>query len=274
MFWVVDAGKVAAVLFTLMPRIGLTVTLTPARISLTYRRPSAMLTPFAGAAPAAQVLTKDERELDKAVERINRLKTDLVRNSWELGAEIQRVFEEGLWKQRRDSKQRVRYLTWKQFCVAELKLSHMHVYRLVRIAQAFTRADVEKLGVAKLGIALQVPEPFRAKLIEKAKAGASAAALEREVRASKKVPTEERDKKALTAAKKQDGVTVAVLPGRVTLTLWKRPKKTGDTPVAARKLTDDPWASEPAANNVSTYYFVRQNPAGEMVLVIERRRNE
>lgn len=219
-------------------------------------RPAAAVVP----APSAPVSKFTEKDLDKSVQRINKLKVAAARGIYELGLAIRENYEDELWKLRRDDEGNVAYRNWKQFCAGELGMSHTHAYKLMDIAAAFTQKDIDAIGSSKLGLVLQVPEPYRSKLLDQAKDGASKADLSDEL---KKLKSKDGEKE-----KAPPRITMALGVGRVDLPLLKMNSE--DKP--AKRMTDKPWAEELLSNDVTVRYVVTQNSKGEMILVVERHR--
>lgn len=214
---------------------------------------------------AANAPAHSERDLDKSLDRIRKLRVGAGVSIWQLGLEIRLNYEQELWKLRTDKDGSLRYRSFRQFAAQELGMSHTYAYRLMDISAAFTQQEIEQIGTAKLGVILELPEPHRSKLLERARDGATTNELKGEA-------AEARGKKQKPALPKGDNITVAVALGRTIIPLLARPKKAGAAPSAARNLTDDPWAEELLLNGVKTMYHVRQNSNGELVLVVERRR--
>jgi len=210
-------------------------------------------------------------DLDKSVDRIQKLKVTAAKSIWELGQEIRLNYEQELWKLRRDAKGVVKYRNWKQFTAAELGISHTHAYRLMDVAAAFSKQEIEQIGATKLGVMLQLPEPHRSKLIALAKDEAtSRGELDSALRNAKGGASP-----ALPPRPPQvDDVTVTLrVQPRLTLALLVRPgeaKKGESKP--ARKLTEDPWCVEEMENGVRRIYHVKANSKGELVLIISTNR--
>tara|TARA_Y100000034_G_scaffold94428_1_gene114418 strand:- start:1511 stop:2407 length:897 start_codon:yes stop_codon:yes gene_type:complete len=201
-------------------------------------------------------------ELDESVTGILKLKVAVVCCYWELGRAIKENFDRELWKQRRNADGSIQHRDFKAFCRTELNMSHPHAYKLMAVASAYSRNQVEKLGTSKLHIVLKVPEAQQGKLLEAAEGGASKREL---LDKAKKL-------KGDAPLPKKDRISIAVVPGRQTFPLYARQKSKTAEPKAARRLTDNPWFDEELPNGVKVLYRVSLNKKGEMVLIVDRRR--
>jgi hypothetical protein len=203
-------------------------------------------------------------ELDANIRCVQTLKMKAARGIWELGDAIRFNYDRHLWKLRVSKKGVPVFKTFRQFAQAELGMSNMHAHRLMRVAAAFTREEMESVGVTKLNLLLQVPPEKRDPLVEAAKSGASRAQLSEAVQKMKDDDKPKRPRGALTCA---------MAPGLSSMPLMKRPP-TNQPKVRkpAKTLADDPFAVEALANDVVVRYQITRNPKGELVLSIERRR--
>lgn len=208
-----------------------------------------------------------ETDLDAAVTRVQRLHEDTTRGAWELAHAIKKILDFDLWKLRKNQG-KVLHRTFKQFVESELKITYMQAFRLAKVADAYPKELVDKIGTTKLYLLLQAPPEKREELLDEAEKGASAAELSAAVKESTDY---ERNKPAAKTA-----LTVAMAPGIATLQLQKRPKK--DHPSLkstepADSVSDNPWGMELLANGVIIVYHVIQHPkTGKLLLRIERRR--
>lgn len=203
-------------------------------------------------------------ELDANVRCVHTLKAKAARGIWELGDAIRFNYERHLWKLRLNKKGAPVFKTFRQFVQAEYAMTHVHAHRLMRVAAAFTREEMEGVGVTKLNLLLQVPPDKRDPLVQAAKQGASRAQLSAAVQKMKDDDKIKRPRGALTCA---------MAPGLTTIPLMKRPPT--DKPKIrkpAKTLTDDPFAVEALANEVMVRYQITRNQKGELMLAIERRR--
>jgi hypothetical protein len=112
-------------------------------------------------------------DLDAAVERIQHLKQRATESIWELGTELRGIFDKRLWKTRQNAEGGPAYTTWGAFCEAELGISSTYSYKMMDVAQAYTREQVRQIGATKLSLTLQVPREAREKLLTAAASGAT-----------------------------------------------------------------------------------------------------
>lgn len=213
-----------------------------------------------------------EQDLDAAILEVQRLKIGAAKSYWKLGVAVQHIHDNNLWKLRTAKDGELQFRSFPLFCAAELGMSHSHAFKMMDVAKAFTEAQVEAFGIAKLSIMLSVPDDFRAQLLSAAEDGAPLKKLKAEV---KKLP-----QKAATTGRKQVGkgkggkpkgndLVVTARLGRVTVPL--KAKLTG---LPARTLQDDACGDEEWDAGVVQSFRVTMNARGEIVLVIERERRE
>lgn len=122
---------------------------------------------------AAGGLEAAAKRLDESVERINSLRGDLAKNSYDLGLEIRRIHEEELWKARGHE-------SFKEFIEGDLDIGRSMAYRLIQITQNYDRPTFEKVGSKKLALISGIQDSeTRDAALEAAKAGASTAEVQR-----------------------------------------------------------------------------------------------
>lgn len=229
---------------------------------------------------AGQITPSREQQLDAAVAEVHRLKVDTVRNYWQLGVATKSIYDKGLWKERTDDRGLSRYKSWQQFAEVELGFAPQYVFKLMDVAAAYSQEVIAKIGHTKLSIVVAVPKEMRGPIEKKAKAGASAA----ELRADAKKLTDKSDKRktgrdtkggaaahkpgAAKGGRLPSKVTVASLIGRVEIPLYATGKKK-----KAKVLSDSPTGEEVLLNGVVQTYLVTKNEAGDLILVVERRRD-
>lgn len=110
--------------------------------------------------------------LDAAVARIERLKGDINKHTWELAAELKRVQDDELYKVRG-------YENFGAWAVGEVQLSRSLAYELVRVAAHFDKDTYLEVGSTKLRLIAGIEDPEqREAALEDAKAGASKRQLE------------------------------------------------------------------------------------------------
>lgn len=87
-----------------------------------------------------------------------------------------------LWKEQHDGTQDGE--AFATFCERELGLSAAYCFYLADIVATFDEKDVEKIGVAKLGLLLKLPESERNAMLEDVRKGIMYTALAKRVKAS------------------------------------------------------------------------------------------
>lgn len=189
-----------------------------------------------------------------------------------LGSAANKIVEENLWKQRVNDDGVPAFRSFKQFCVAEIGMTSVHVYRAMKVAEQFTEAQISQLSGKQVRLVLEVPKEARQEVIEAAKRGEAGSTLTQranELRGGRKpLPDPNR------------GITVAVTAGHTKLKMFKRPAtgttKVGETEGAtpAKRLADAPWAVMDLSNKVRMLIRVSTKPSGEIVCDVEFRRGE
>lgn len=248
--------------------------------------------------PVVKITKEGEKNLDAAVEAVNVAKAAVVGGYWELGNKLFAIYEKRLYTQRADTDGLPKYKNWNQFVQAELNMSAAHSYKIMDIAVSFQKKDIDSLGVAKLGVILQLRDGERKKMVDKAKKdGMTFSEVAKEVRA-KATGTHRESTLASKAGRKgfkggsagstkgskarakptppkpkKGQVTAIVTIGRTTVPLYARPKKDGDRPKRANQLAQDPFGFERNLDGVKVEYRVVRQSKG-LALVIERTREE
>lgn len=233
------------------------------------------------AAPTAVVVTTESQPLDAAVADVQRLKEASSVSAWQLGKRIRDVFEGQLWKLRVDADGKPRYKGFDAFVAHELGFTPTNAYKLMDLSKTFAEDDVRKFGTSKLGLLIEAPKEDQARIKEQIEKGASKREVEREVRKAKKEKGHRRDtgrKKTPAGTRKPAAratITVANITGRKTVKLFKKPASRTQDPsefVRAKKVGDLPWGKMELENDVTMYFSVQENAAGELQLVVETKR--
>lgn len=121
--------------------------------------------------------------LDRLLRSVRASKKQEAAAQWQLCQAIARIHGEDLWKMRMRADGRPAYATWKQFCDAELGISHYHSYGMIGVARSFSHALLAKHGITKLVLAARVPEGDRSRLLHLIECGANVRCLRDEVAA-------------------------------------------------------------------------------------------
>lgn len=207
-----------------------------------------------------------DKDLDEDVSQIIELKKQTAICMWELGSAIKKNYDREFWKLRRDENGRQVYRNVKQFWAQELGFSHTYCYQLMEIADYFKKNDVKEVGTTKLALILRAPEKKRASLLKAAKGGASKSDIAKKVREINASDTTS-SASAGEGKERKRRISVAVVPGRKTVKLYKKGKK-GDEEVRATKMGDLPHGTMLFDNNTEmTIKLADKN--GEWVAIVE-----
>lgn len=201
-----------------------------------------------------------ESDLERNVRDILRLKAAAAVSLWELGCALLENQERQLWKERIREDGKPAFSTFKQFLVSEVGLTPNYAVKLIEVTRTFGKALVDKIGINKLGVILQLPPEMRVPLVDAANAGATKRELEE-----------------LAEAAKEDALPPKPDPKMVTLALTLRKvvvpllKKGGKKP--ASDLAPGVWGEEELPNGVvCRYSLVKNKKTGDFELHLERRR--
>ncbi len=241
-----------------------------------------------------------ETDLDARVARITVLKTAGAVALWELGNELNRMKDEGLWMLRlNELGTKQRWNSFEAFCHAELLMTPGNARELMRTSRNYTRDLVTQFGTKKLLLALQAPPEDRKRLEEQIKAGASKRDIEKAVRSAnatrettvrsdtgntvpkgghKAMPAEERADTGNSKAQKK--ITVANIVGAQRVKLFKKASMDMKNPdpkagTRAKKLGDVPWGwMQLQPGVVMQFTVVPSGAGGELELRVNTRRVE
>ncbi len=230
------------------------------------------------------------RELDTAVQEVQRLKGAGAVAMWELGAAIKVIYDNQLWKLRSDDAGKPKYKSTDAFCNMELGMTPQNAYKLMDLSVHFKADDVRKFGTAKLGLLLEAPAEDRKRIqdeMEKAKKEGrkvpSFREVEKEVRKVNKTKKnkgrESRGKKMPTGGgrkKTEKTITIASVVGSNTVKLYTKAtfKEDPKDQKRAKKLADGPWGKMELENGVVQYFSIQETTAGELTLRVETKREE
>lgn len=237
------------------------------------------------------VMTADD--LDKAVERVRKLKVFAAKAAYALGHELLAINEQKLWKLRLGEKGKAKYTSFDQFVEQECQISHTHAYNLISIAKDFTEEDMNVFGTTKLAIMLKAPEEVRPALKEKAKTH-SANQLRQEARkaAEERGHTNKKKKHArdyanmgkkgakATATKKttkaaSDKITIATIEGKKIVNLFAKPDSMRNIDWGslkrAKTIDAQPFGRLELTNEVTMTFALVKNDAGLQLKIDIRR---
>ena len=196
---------------------------------------------------------------------------------WELGIEVQRLYESQLWRQRSKTDGAEAYTSWGHFCEQELAISNAYSYRLMDVSAKFTREQVRDLGPTKLAMTLKVPEIARIQMLEAAASGATVTQLRDMVRDIGAIPQGEkrgakggsRHHKRLKVGRKKEWVKI----GEMLLRREMVPKRE-DAAVGVKIRLPGPLAVEEwiIKGLVKQRIVLTNEIDGTLILVVERSR--
>ncbi len=231
-----------------------------------------------------------ESDLDAGVDRVKTLVKEELVNYHRLGRALYDIFNNKLYKARKDEDGKPLYRSWDDFVESEIEIIGGRRARvLMDVATEFTEEQVVTLGVEKLRIVSRFNDEDRKKLLEKAptlSTRALAAAAAEVMPATPPPPAEDgagayadtvtktaglrlgteaakkkRDElKTLEAEKEAGGITAVFQMGKYALELYK----TGKTWTAKMPLVNDTAATFEVNMN--------KNPP-ELVFIVERQKD-
>lgn len=234
--------------------------------------PEANRTALAPVVDATGISVVDSTALDAQVEVIREAVLGGAVALHRLGTAANTIVTDSLWKQRVNDDGVPAFRSFKQFCVAELGLTAVHVYRAMKVSDEFTEGEITQLSGKQVRLVLEVPKESRQEVIAAAQRGESGGKLTQranELRGGRK-PLPEPSR----------GITVAVTTGHTKLKMFKRPNdsttKVGETEGAtpAKRLADAPWAVMDLTNKVRMLIRISTKPNGEIIADVEFRRGE
>ncbi len=246
---------------------------------------TAAAAPTAAVVPAAKGHLQSvatEKDLNKAVAEVQRMKGDAAVSMHALGGKINDIYSNRLWTLRQDEG-KAKYKGFDAFCHEELGMTPQNAYALMDVAKHFTAEDVRKFGTTKLGLLLQAPkeeqERIKKDLVER---GASKREVEAEVRKVKKEKGHRRaDRDGKTrpssgtgksAKVRRENITVAKILGRTTIKLYQAKLDKDGKKVLATKISQLPYGELELENGVVEMFRVQEAPDGTLRLVVERKR--
>lgn len=237
-------------------------------------------------------LVATEKDLNSAVHNIETYKSDATRYYWRWCNEILDINQRGLWKLRQGEDGEVRYTNFEAFCYHELGMSGQTAYNMMAVAREYAEEDLEALGKSKAVLLLKAAPEDRKALAEKAKQGASASELRKEVKKSKKARgyegATERAKRGAKGAKgkikrdeergaaQHDKITIAKIEGVKTIKAYARPATLKNLDLDACKrakgLKDLPFGRLELVNGVVMYISAVIGKDGFISFKIDTRR--
>ncbi len=133
--------------------------------------------------PQARLVSLSAKSLDIATERINRLASQVIGATWDLGKELQLVNDNQLWKCRLDHFGDRTYTGFESYCEAETIVSRQTVYAAIKLVTSYSSPKVaQDIGTTKAFMIQKAPAKERAQLIEQCRAGMSKRRLQEAIK--------------------------------------------------------------------------------------------
>lgn len=107
--------------------------------------------------------------IEEGIKRVGAAKSAAVTSYWDLGDAILNCYRGDLWKQMRDEQGLPMFRSFKSFCEGALQMNSQYAYKVMQVANSYTRQDVEQVDASKLGAMLRLPEGERQKLLDETK---------------------------------------------------------------------------------------------------------
>lgn len=211
-------------------------------------------------------------DLDQAIERIREARRGSIVAEWVVVETLAQISKKDLWKQRTTAEGKVAYKTFEAFTRAELGIGRKYAEDVLRMYSLFAKEDVEQLGTGKLSIIMRVQPEEHARLLEKAKKGASKREIEEE---ASSLPRQNKSKarKPKVAPPSADGrVTVAVVADKKHKVMLFADGPKGAPEKRAKRIGDIPCGTFDMSNDTRMIFKVIQNTAGEWDLVFQVKR--
>jgi hypothetical protein len=234
------------------------------------------------------------KSLDEATARVIALKGESTSKMWELGKALQDIHERQLWKLRTDDKGKPTYRSFDAYCAAEVMMSAVSCYALIKIPEHFSAEQVRELGTSKINLILKAPEEDRKALEEDVrKGGISKEELRRKVKGlvdKKGKPAAKAPKVARGGAppvskgrpSKSENITILSVLGKKTLPGYLKPTKKDDPMVAVlcpKHVSEwlaktQPVFFDDLSNGVREVFILTTNSKNELQIRIDRKRFE
>lgn len=113
--------------------------------------------------------------LDASVKNIRDLQRDMLKNGYDIGRELAKVFESQSWKSRG------KYKSFKEWCVTEMGFTTAWARQCIAVTKEFDREQYAKIGAAKLAVIKALPAESRGPVVKMAEEGAGLRDLQKKV---------------------------------------------------------------------------------------------
>ncbi len=207
--------------------------------------------------------------LDELVTEVHRLKGNVATGYWHLGKHLQKVHASF----KTDENGLAKHKSFARFCLSELGLTDVSVYKMIDVAMEFDEAAVCALGPTKLDFIMRLPPKARPDMIEKAKADKlSAKEIKKQVEASlvANPPTEavssgrKDPSKSVGKPRAREMITLVEMEGDREFPLFTHESAGASTRVPATDA-DNAIGFHYLVNDVALTFTVSRNEKGELV---------
>lgn len=238
-----------------------------------------------------ELVKMTEQDLDIAVMDVNTKVKNCVSDYWELGAKLAEIQKTKIWKQRKNNDGKPAYTTFSQFLESEIKISRTTAIRMIDVSLNYDKETMQKYGLTKLALMLQVKEEDRAEVQQALESGASVREIESHVKKQPKMSLyqgtpeqtpidisqcSEEELEVIKADDRKRILAKANPPMTVVMKSMTREKMYSSIPSKrgkiATRLEDGPEVRIQFENDTVGTFRVEINPAGEIVLMVEIRR--
>lgn len=108
--------------------------------------------------PVEHIATPEQKEeLQEHVERIEELRSDVARNTYDIGVELNQINDKALWRG-------LGHDSFFAYCKADLDFSRASAYKYMLVAREFDREEFGLIGVKKGELIASAPERHKKKL--------------------------------------------------------------------------------------------------------------
>jgi hypothetical protein len=224
--------------------------------------------------PSTEIAVPDavfsEADLDESVAEAKKYMASATLEAYRLGKVLKYIHDNNLYLLRKGEKGPA-HLSFKSFVRAEFEISHQQAYNLMAVVEHFTEEEVNRIGVSKLKLALQLPRDMRDDILSGAEDGATMSQLSE--RASKLLDKPEKPRKAV---RDDGGITAILAMGILEAPMYcapHKPGKVGAPTKPARTLKDLPFCVFQLENDVIATVRIELNDEGELVASLAFRKS-
>lgn len=129
--------------------------------------------------------TMGEDAFSRDVAELRSLRGDVQGGWWKLGRKLAEVEASKSWELRKTGTGARTYKSFDAFCSTEVGLSAETVKNAIDVSKKYSEEIVAQVGMSKMILALRAPDEDQAKIVDKAKAGATFREIKEDVREAK-----------------------------------------------------------------------------------------